>query len=125
MSLAFTPQELEALKNEIKTEILKEIKERGTLRIINNKPWDKVKALVSKRLEKFSVSEQYQVLTSISTIVRYSQGVKSIWDLSEAQIETAIRIANNVIDMIINERTKESEVPPCPDAATSSSTSAP
>lgn len=107
-----TPQELELLKSEIKTEILREIKTQRT-----SSPWNKIRASVSQRLKGLSVSEQYQVLTAISTIIRYSLGIKRTQDLLEEQAETATEIANRVVDMIMGAKQTESEgSPPCGDA---------
>lgn len=91
-----TSQELADLKAEIKAEVLQEIHSSPK----GSRHWLKVKSHIEGRLKKVDVYHRGHIVTGISTIIRYSLGLKSIVNLSADQIEQAKAVADQVIDVM-------------------------
>ncbi len=95
-------EEIQTLKDEIKIELLKEI--RRTSQLINpNWPWKEVKAFILNKLEKFPPYDQYQLLTAVSAIIRYSLKLRRVRDMSIDQVEDAKKIALKVLETLPKE----------------------
>lgn len=92
-----TPTELAALKEQIKAELMQEISKAPKARF--PKPWDEVKEAFLPRLAKVNPYTQYQIITAISTIIRYSLGIQNVSMLTYDQVERAKEIANRVLDI--------------------------
>jgi hypothetical protein len=95
-----TQDDLAALKEEIKAELIKEMQQKPRLRF--NRPWDEVKDSFLPRLSRFNSYHQYHILTAISIIVRHSFNISGVLMLNYNQIEIAKEIANKIIDTIDN-----------------------
>lgn len=92
-----TPTELAALKEQIKAELMQEMSRTPKARF--PRPWDEVKEAFLPRLAKDNPYTQYQIITAISTIIRYSLGLQNVSMLTYDQVERAKEIANNVLDI--------------------------
>ena len=88
-----TQSQLETLKDELRAEILAEL--RNTQKTNN---WTKLKDELEPRLNKFDTYNLYQILNAMSTIIRHSLGIKAIIKLQDNQVIKAREIALKVID---------------------------
>lgn len=95
--------DIAALKEEIKAELLKEMHKPG---LRTARPWDEVKGYILPRLSDFNAYHQYHIITAISTVVRYSLKLKGVLMLDYSQVETAKKIANEIIDLILTTGTE-------------------
>lgn len=90
--------ELAALKEQIKAELLQEMSKVPKARL--PRPWDEVKESFLPRIAHNDPYVQYQLTTVISTLIRYSLGIKNVSMLCYSQVEQAKEIANRVLDVI-------------------------
>ncbi|WP_338835831.1 hypothetical protein [Neomoorella thermoacetica] len=99
-----TEAELQQLKEEIRTEILAELKQQ--VRLVPVPPpkpsvWGSVRSEAEKRLAgKFNTQTQYQIIMAISTIIRAALRVHTTKDLAEEHAEAAQKIARTILDLI-------------------------
>ena len=99
--------DLEALKAEIKAELLKELQKQPHVRI--EKPWDEVKAIIIPRITGEDSYTQYHLLTAISTIIRYALDIRHLKYLTSDNVGAAKAIATQILDII--EKTKVKDTP--------------
>ncbi|MGB9848922.1 MAG: hypothetical protein ACPLSY_03740 [Moorellaceae bacterium] len=96
--------ELQQLKEQIRTEILAELKNQFRLVPIpqpRQNVWGNIRAEVEKRLKgKFDLPTQNQILMAISTIIRASFRTNGVKNLKEEHSERAFKIALTVLDLI-------------------------
>lgn len=90
--------ELAALKEQIKAELLQEMSKVPRRQL--PKPWDEVKESFLPRIAKNNPYVQYQLTTAISTIIRYSLGIKNVSMLCYSQVEQAKEIASKILDVV-------------------------
>jgi hypothetical protein len=100
-----TDAELQQLKEEIRAEILAELKQQ--VRFVPVPPprpsvWGSVRAEAEKRLsaKRFNTQTQHQIIMAISTIIRAALRVHTTKDLAEEHAEAAQKIAKTIIDLI-------------------------
>jgi hypothetical protein len=90
--------ELAALKEQIKAELMQEMGKAPKVRL--SRPWDEVKESFLPRIAKNNPYVQYQLTTAISTIIRYSLGIKNVSMLCYSQVEQAKEIASKILDVV-------------------------
>jgi hypothetical protein len=93
-----TQAELEALKAQIKAELLQEMRNAPGVRI--PRPWNKIRDDLLKDLESYDTIEQYQFTSAVSTIVRLALGVRNVLLMSERQAEIAASMAKEILEIL-------------------------
>jgi len=92
-----TKEQIEALKEELKAELLQELQINPCPR--SEKPWNKIRKDLEKRLD-FKNPHQYRIILAVATIIRYALNISSVLMLSDKQVPRAREIANQVIDIL-------------------------
>lgn len=65
-------------------------------------PWDEIRAQFSERIAKLPIdtSEQYQLMTALSTIIRHRFGLRLVRLLTEEQADEATELANTIANWL-------------------------
>lgn len=93
-----TQAELEALKAQIKAELLQEMRNAPGVRL--PRPWNKIRDDLLKKLEDYDTMEQYQFTSAVSTIIRLALGVRNVLLMSEEQAKVAASMANEILGIL-------------------------
>jgi hypothetical protein len=102
-----TPEQLAALKQQIKAEVINELQQQPKSRL--SKPWDEIKDIIVPRLRAAGLDtyQTYQAVPAISTILRYSLNIRYIANMTSDKLPEAKRIATTILDLMTeNNETK-------------------
>lgn len=88
-----TKAELAALKEELKAELLAEIRQEQ-----KTGHWNSIRTELEKRLEHMNPMKRYQVTSAISTIIRHTLGISAIARLQDDQVDRARKIAFKILE---------------------------
>lgn len=94
-----TKEQIEALKADLRTELLQELQSTDRLHRFRDSPWSDIKNGIIGRLQKFEKSyHRYQIVSAIGVIIRHSLGAQNVSKLSYGDQPIAKEIANRIID---------------------------
>lgn len=88
-----TQDDLMALKQELKAEILAEMRQEQ-----KTSHWQKIRTELESRLANLAPMKRYQVIGAISTIIRHTLGINAIAKLQEDQVGRARGITFKILD---------------------------
>jgi len=100
-----TNEELAALKEQIKAEIIREMQKVPRIRA--PKPWDKIKEIILPRLKDYETYDQYQIISAISTIMRHTLGISQVVNLSFEDMPKAQKIVESILDIMEKHKTEQ------------------
>jgi len=101
---------IEALKREIKAELLEEMRKTGQHSRIRV-PWDDIREEILRRTQHLDTQEQHQVLMALSALIRHSLGIRMARFIHFDQQEAVERFVRIVLDGM--ERLSESKGDAC------------
>lgn len=91
-----TYEEREALKAELKTELLKEM----SVGRRDSRPWDEVKRSILPWIENIQQPMRHQMLSAISTIIRHKFGIRNLANLDFENVQVAKELASQIMYMV-------------------------
>lgn len=94
-----TPEQLAALKQQIKAEVINELQQPKTRPM---KPWDEVKEIIIPRLKGLGLShyDVHQTIPAISTIIRHSLNLSRVANMSPDKLKEAKEIATTILSLM-------------------------
>lgn len=98
-------KELEALKEQIKAELLREMQKSSRIRA--PRPWDEIKEMILPRLKDYETYDQYQIISAISTIMRHTLGISQVVNLSFEDMPKAQKIVESILDIMEKHKTEQ------------------
>lgn len=102
---------LENLKEELKAELLKENKFHPPIIVRQDgNAWDQIKQTIVDRCQHLNTYDTYTVINSFSGILRHTFGISQVKYIPREKHETAIRLANSILDEMDEARSIESEL---------------
>lgn len=99
--MSVTAEQLEILKQQIKSELLNEMQPKST----KANYWLMVKQLIDKRLLQISINNpmsRYQIQSALSVIIRHSLKLSRVSAIKPHQVEEAKAIVNKTFDIMSN-----------------------
>lgn len=104
-TLRLTADELAALKDQIKAEVLQEIEVSKWRKSMRN--WDKVKEeVILPRIQRYDGYHQSVLVNALSAVIRYSLGIRSIMLLPDDKVDKAKEIATKILDIMFPSETE-------------------
>ncbi len=91
-----TNKELEALKEQIKAEVMQELQQKPGPK--PPKPWDEIKKMISERVN-VEPYKYYQITSAISTLIRYSLSIRKVGDMTFDDLPKAKEIADTILNL--------------------------
>ncbi|AQS55268.1 hypothetical protein [Novibacillus thermophilus] len=91
-----TEQELAQLKQQLKDEILSEIQSKPTKRM--QTVWDSIKPMIERRFGHLNGPELYQLTAAVSTIIRYSLGIRQVRFIPYSIEDDVIRFVDGLLE---------------------------
>jgi len=88
-----TSTELATLKEEIKSEVMAELRENQ-----KTSNWSKIRKSIEERLVNSNSYEKYKVINAISAIVRHGLGIEAVSKIQDIQVDRAREITFKVLD---------------------------
>jgi len=88
---------IETLKQEIKAELLEEMRKTSQLSRIRI-PWDDIREEILQRTRHLDTYEQHQVLMALSALVRHALGIRMTRFIRFDQQEAVKQFVQNVLD---------------------------
>jgi hypothetical protein len=93
-----SPQDLETLKVQIKAELIAEMQKEPSRRM--RTVWDDIKFMVENRTSHLRGPEQNQVLMAVSTILRYSIGLRQVKYIPFSREEEVKSFVSKLLDQM-------------------------
>lgn len=100
-----TNEELAALKEQIKAELLREMQKSPRIRA--PRPWDEIKEIILPRLKDCETYNQYQIISAISTIMRHTLGITQVANLTLEDMPKAKKIVESILDIMEKYKTEQ------------------
>lgn len=98
--------DLEALKRQIKDELLAEMEKNKTA-YKNEGTWNQIKMLIEERMSHLGGPELYQLTSAFSTIIRVSLGIRTIRYVPYSKEDQVISFVKRLLEEMDQLRNKQ------------------